>query len=217
MYGDEELLENYRRAIDSVIETNYSTAAIVAAVSFAVLFLLAIFHFLKWAKKQSDDVIEIHQKNIDDVDIYHMDDLTQPLILDYIEDDTLEYNMTYYHLYSPFGIFRNYIDIDMEIFKNPQNVKRHYHGIYAIKPNHDIVVVYQTPDRKQTSFIVVHPYNILLIPRGAHWRIDTYSKLTKSDDPIPEDIRIETFIVDTPFTKMYEWIYRQMIHSGIVA
>jgi hypothetical protein len=228
MYGDEELLENYKRAIDNATEETSYPIAIIALLVFLVLIaIFAIFHLIKWSKRQSNEAIEIQQKSIDEVDIYHMDDLTQPLVVDYIENDTLEYNMTYYHLYSPLGLFRTYIDIDMEIFKNPQNVKRHYHGVYAIKPSHDVVVVYQTPDRKETSFILVHPYNILFLPRGSHWRIDSYSKISKGDDPNnesdkpsedpKEDLRIESYIVDTPFTKVYEWIYRHMIQWDIVA
>lgn len=222
MYGDEELLENYRKIVDATDAGPYSKVILVLLTIIVLFAIFAIFHLIKWIKKQSNDSIVIQQRSIDEVDIYHLDDLTQPLVLDYIEDDTLEYNMNYYHLYSPLGLFRNYIDIDMEIFKNPQNVKRHYHAIYAIKPSHDVVVVYQTPDRKETSFIVVHPYNILLLPRGSHWRIDSYNKMSKNEGEeqtavVPEDLRIESFIVDTPFTKIFEWVYRQMIHYGVVA
>jgi hypothetical protein len=227
MYDDDDYLD--MPTTDSPIDTQ---RVILWCVVIALV-TLSLFHFLQWRKGQSNESISIYQQSIDEVDRISIDCIDQPLVIDYIEDDTLEYNMLQYGLYSPLGIFKHYTDIDMAIFSNnSEYIERHYHGVFGIKPDNDVVVVYQTPDRKHTSFIVVHPHNILLIPRWSYWRIEPYDKITganspdnervdESDDgngqltqPKSNEIRVETYTVNTPWTKMFQWFAKGAIYLG---
>jgi hypothetical protein len=225
MYDDDDYIDI--PIADTPID---SSRVILWCIAFALV-TLSIFHFLQWRKGQSSETISIYQQSIDEVDRISIDCIDQPLVIDYIEDDTLEYNMLQYGLYSPLGIFKHYTDIDMTMFSgDSEYVERHYHGVFGIKPDNDIVVVYQTPDRKNTSFIVVHPHNILLIPRWGYWRIEPYDKITGTsgleEEPAVEsvdgeqshtksnEIRVETYTVNTPWTKMFQWFAKGAIYLG---
>jgi hypothetical protein len=223
MYSDDD---DY---MDESPSSEMSTKRMILWIVAIILCILTVFHFLKWHNGQSNETIAIRQQSIDEIDRISVDYIDQPLVIDMIEDDTLEYNMLEYQLYSPLGIFRHYIDADMNQFtSNPEYVERHFHGVFAIKPDSDIVVVYQTPDRSHTSFIVVHPHNILLIPRWGVWRIEPYDKITKGANttsengetveephtPTSNEIRVETYSVDTPWTKTYRWFAKCAIYLG---
>lgn len=207
MYDDDDYLDS--QSPSSSPESTINTTQLIAWAVAILLFILTVFHFIQWRKGQSNESLMIQQQSIDEVDRISIDSIDQPLVIDYIEDDTLEFNMLEYRLYSPLGLFKHYTDIDMSAFTaNAEHTERHYHAVYAIKPDTDIVVVYQTPDKQQTSFIVVHPHNILIIPRWGHWRIDAYDKITGgSSDGVGDaklsEIRVETYTIDTPWTKMY--------------
>ena len=144
--------------------------------------VLLIFHFKKYNK--CSDGYEIEQQELDYIKGDELYNINNPLIITFIENNTLKFNVDTYRLYSPLSIKRTYTNLNTSDF-----YYSHCGEIMLIRPNKDIkielinpkysrffkkieknnLIKYTLEDKNFSEVasieIILHEYNILFVPR----------------------------------------------------
>ena len=174
-------------------------------ITISILTIFFIFHSYKYTQCIMDmNNFRINHKNIDQIDASTLDNEAYPLVMTFIEDDTLEYNVTRYGTYSPLSILKKYENKNCKDF---QQYTTHNYPLFYIKSNKDIDITITSKEYIMTDIsnvpsvtIKIHPYDILYIPRFSYWKIDG-------------DATIEIYHSHTPISwiisKFYECTYKE--------
>lgn len=174
-----------------------------------IIIILFIFHYVKY--KKNNDEYEIIQQELEYINGNELYDNLNPLVITFIEDNTLKYNIEKYHLYSPISINFNFFNLNTNSY-----YLRHTNEILLIRCKKDLTIElinnkyskyfskvnksfflenYSLDENNfsnvQSIDILIHEYNILLVPR--FW----FFRCTNSD------ISIEIFKCDNIFTKVF--------------
>ena len=109
-----------------------------------ILFLiLAGFHFYKF--NDTRDIFSIIQKNIDSLNGEILYYNKEPLVIDFIEDQTLEYNIKKYNLKTPLTIEENYTNMTLD----SNTYIGHNYEICLMRPKKDITLTLVNPGAKK--------------------------------------------------------------------
>ena len=178
-----------------------------------VIVTLIIFHFKKYNK--SSDGYEIEQQELDYIKGDELYNISNPLIITFIEKNTLKYNIQTYRLFSPLSIDFKYRNINVS-----ENYYSHSGEIMLIRPNKDIKIELINPkysrffdkidksnlvkykldeknyDKVASIEIILHEYNILFVPR--FWLLNISNNDSNS--------HIEVFTCHSIFTYLFNII-----------
>ena len=178
-----------------------------------IIVTLVVFHFKKYNK--SSDGYEIEQQELDYIKGDELYNISNPLIITFIENNTLKYNIETYRLFSPLSINFKYRNINVN-----ENYYAHSGEVMLIRPNKDIKLELINPkysrffdcldksnllkykleeknyDKVASIEIILHEYNILFIPR--FWLLNISNNDSNS--------HIEVFTCDTIFTYLFNII-----------
>ena len=150
----------------------------------ALIITITILHFYKYsAKSEKYEIIQQHLDNINGNDLYMN---VNPLVITFIEDNTLKHNIETYSLRTPLTIKENYINLNTEM----DNYMLHNNEICLIRPHKNATITLINPkfnhffkkDSTDKYFkyfnlphenysyvnsidIVLHEHNIYCIPR----------------------------------------------------
>lgn len=150
----------------------------IATVIITVSLILVVMNIYKYLYL-SYDKYEILQQDIDDVDMSTLDITPFPLVMAYIEEDTLEYNINTSNKHSPFSIDKKFIKKKVSDASSNVDYVYHNYPLFYVKPIEDIdvTIIPQKENIKdipncQQIVIKLHPHNILYIPRYCHWKMN---------------------------------------------
>ena len=157
---------------------------IFAFLVVVIIIILFYFHYKKFSKKSLD--YEIIQQEMDLVNGYNLYTLVHPLIISFIEEKPLMYNVEKYSLYSPLTISKN----SLRLVSFTDSYVSHQNEILLIRPTSDIKITLINPKYKkhfnkqkilngglvkyhsldtihetQSIDIIVREYTILAVPR----------------------------------------------------
>ena len=180
-----------------------------------ILFLtliLILFHYRKYSKFNEN--YEIEQQELDYIKGDELYNRLNPIVITFIEDNTLKYNIDNYSLFSPISISFTYLNL------NPSYKYYQFTGeILLVRPNKDIKIELTNPkfikyfnrlksdndnynqykllsknySEVSNIEIILHKYNILYIPR--FWLINF-----KNND---SNTTLETFSCHNIFTYFF--------------
>ena len=177
-----------------------------------LLLVLIISHFKKYV--YFENKYQIDQQELDNIQGEKLYSNLFPLIITFIEDNTLQYNVEEYKLYSPISICKKYFGIHENDFYYSHNFE-----ILLVKSPTDISIEIINPKFKpffhfenkdlfskfsleeinysevKSVEIIVHEYNIVYIPR--FWIFKIHAENIKN---------IEFFSCHTIFTKTFGYI-----------
>ena len=156
----------------------------IALVVIILIIIFLYFHFKKFSKKSLN--YEINQQEMNSVNGYDLYTITNPLIISFIEEMSLEHNVLKYTLYSPLSITKNFLNL----ISFTDSYLSHCNEILLIRPLEDIKITLINPKYKthfnknkvlngglieytptetinqtQSVDIIVREYTILTIPR----------------------------------------------------
>ena len=181
---------------------------------FIAIIILFAFHYRIFI--HSTKGYEISQQEIENIKGYDLYNLHQPLIISFIEEDTLKYNIDTYSLYSPITIQQKYISL----VSFDHKYISHNNEICLIRPIEDITVTLinthnknvfkknkildgglieysplENINKAKSIDIIVREYTILAIPRNWFFTFDK------------KDVNIEVFLSQNIFTTVFS-IYK---------
>ena len=174
-----------------------------------ILIFITLLHYHKYIK--NTDLYQIDQQELEFVKGNELYDNLNPLVITFIEDNTLKFNIENYKLYSDISIDFKYFMINTD-----EKYLSHNNEILLIKPKKEIIVelinnsyhqyfknnnknknlnYYILPSKYYSDVksieIKIHEYNILYIPR--FW----YFKFLSIDN------NVEIFTCNNIFTKLF--------------
>jgi hypothetical protein len=168
-----------------------------------IILIITSFHSYKYINNHIDMTnFRINHKDIETIDASTLDNESHPLIMTYIEDDTLEYNITRYGVYSPLSVFKQFDNKKCEDF---HQYITHNYPLFYIKPTNDISITITPQDYVNSDIsnvpsvtMKIHPYDIVYIPRFCYWKVSC-------DKP---DSNIEIFHSHTPISWLLSRFYK---------
>jgi len=179
---------------------------------FALIVIITCFHFYKYSNKTKK--YEIVQRNLDNIsgDDLYMN--LNPLVITFIEDNTLKYNIDTYSLKTALTIKENYINLDAETEK----YMTHNNEICLIRPhknttitlinpkfNHFVTKVNQDSYFKYFNLpkenyshvnsidILLHVHNIYCVPRFWLFKFNEVQK-------------VDIYLTHNIFTKYFSYL-----------
>ena len=186
----------------------------ILKVFIIIIIILILFHYNKYNKTVND--YEIEQQELEYIDGNTLYDNLNPLVITFIENNTLKYNIETYKLYSSISINLKYF-----LINTTDNYLRHTGELLLIRSNKDINIELINP--KYIKFfnknnnninlenytlpnvnfkdvvsidILLHEYNILMIPRFWLFKfsiIDTNVEIFKCENIFTKLFNIFTF------------------------
>ena len=181
---------------------------VINTIILSVIIIIALFIILHIYRYLSIpyDKYEILQQDIDKVNGEDMDKNPYPFIMTMIENDTLDYNINRYGIYSSLIISSKYETKKLEDFKK-EPYYTHYHPLLYMKVNKDIDLTiipqkYYNSENKEDNekiLIKLHPYNIIYIPRFSTWKLEG-----------DNDTNVEIYYMNSPISIVASNIYKFM-------
>ena len=111
----------------------------VVMLILALIIIITLFHFYKYINKTTKyEIIQQYLDNVNGNDLYMN---TNPLIITFIEDNTLKYNIDSYSLKTALTIKENYISINPET----ENYMSHNNEICLIRPQQNTKITLINP------------------------------------------------------------------------
>jgi hypothetical protein len=183
-------------------------------ISIIISIILTIMHYKKYTR--SSEEYEIQQQELDYIDGNELYNQLNPLIITFIEEGSLKYNVEEYKLYSILSFnkkFRmyntnnDYLSHNREILmirtmkqQNIELINPKYAKYFKENKSSDIIFKHtKLPDNNnlkvQSVDIVLREYNILFIPR--HW-LFKFSDSNKS---------VEVYSANNIFTKLFSILH----------
>tara|TARA_B110000967_G_C18813327_1_gene524812 strand:- start:632 stop:1213 length:582 start_codon:yes stop_codon:yes gene_type:complete len=156
----------------------------VAMLILALIIIITLFHFYKYINKTTKyEIIQQYLDNVNGNDLYMS---TNPLVITFIEDNTLKHNIDSYSLKTALTIKENYISINPETV----NYMSHNNEICLIRPQQNTTITlinpkfnhfftklkfgeyfkyHKLPEENYSHVnsidIVLHKHNIYCVPR----------------------------------------------------
>ena len=185
----------------------------VAILVVALIITIITFHFYKYNGKTTK--YEIIQQNLDNINGNDLYMTLNPLVIVFIEDNTLKYNIDTYSLKTALTIKEKYISVDTET----ENYMKHTNEMCPIRPRQSTTITLINPKfshfftklKKDSHFkysqlpkenyshvnsidIVLHEHNIYCVPR--FW-------LFKFND----NQKVDIYLSHNIFTKLFSYFY----------
>lgn len=188
-----------------------NTALKVIIIILILLFIIAGFHFYTYTSTKKN--YTILQKPLDNIEGYLLYTNTEPLVISFIEDETLQFNVNNYNLKTALTTEEKYFTI------NPKatNYLSHTSEICLLRPKKDITLTLINPksakffnsEKGENNFkfstlpkknfsdvnsidIILHRHNIFCIPR--YWLFS-----------VEKGGELEVFMTHNIFTKVFSF------------
>ena len=174
-----------------------------------IVVVVIYLHYIKYNKK--NEIYQIDQQELEFVKGNELYNNLNPMVITFIEDNTLKYNVETYNLYSPISInFHHFI------INTNNNFLKHTNEILIIRSKKQVNIELvnssysqyfkQTKSNKKLDYfqlsskhysdvksieIKIHEYNALYIPRFWYFKFMT------------TDLNVEIFVCDNIFTRLF--------------
>ena len=183
---------------------------VIILIVLLIIILIVGSHYYKYINKTQ--IYEIVQSELDNIDGYGLYTNKDPLVITFIEDETLKFNIDKYSLKTPITIQEKYFNLNLK-----KKYYLHKYEICLIRPINDITITlinpklskffskiqYEAPfdtfDLPSENFsevnsidIVLRRHNIFCIPRFWLFSFDTNNE-------------IEIFVTHNIFTKLFSF------------
>ena len=183
-------------------------------ISIIISIILTIMHYKKYTR--SSEEYEIQQQELDYIDGNELYNQLNPLIITFIEEGSLKYNVEEYKLYSILSFNKNfsmyntnndYLSHNREILmirtmkqQNIELINPKYAKYFKEKKSSDIIFKHtKLPDsnnrKVQSVDIVLREYNIIFIPRHLLFKFSDYNK------------SVEVYTANNIFSKIFSILH----------
>ena len=154
-------------------------------IIFCIFLIIHIYNYLSLDMEDMNNFRILH-KDIENIDGSKLDRESYPLIMTYIENDTLEYNISRYGVYSPLSIIKKYEKRNSNEFLE---YNTHCYSLFYVKSEKDLNITITDKDISGNPSITIkiHPHDIIYIPRFCKWKMN-------------DNINIDIFYAHTPIS-----------------